>query len=165
VFFWKVFAIEVGGLGDATAFTVLPVALSHVNMDDNDIYKNHAAIWICTNHTSLRFIAFHHTPMHVVLKEDCMLLWITFILSVNLIDPVWQSQSIHAPRFLLRTGLSHLLSFYEHPTSSQGAAVNRGAHCTSNQQVGQRFSNIVFSPTARGGYWFLTLTLLLSLGF
>jgi hypothetical protein len=42
-------AIEVGGLGDATAFTVLPVALSHVNMDDNDIYKNHSAIWVCTN--------------------------------------------------------------------------------------------------------------------
>jgi hypothetical protein len=37
VFFWKGLAIEVGDLGDATVFTVLPVALSHVNMDDNDI--------------------------------------------------------------------------------------------------------------------------------
>jgi hypothetical protein len=37
VFFWKGLAIEVGSLGDAIAFTVLPVALSHVNMDDNDI--------------------------------------------------------------------------------------------------------------------------------
>jgi hypothetical protein len=37
VFFWKGLAIKVGGLGDATAFTVLPVALSHVNMDNNDI--------------------------------------------------------------------------------------------------------------------------------
>jgi hypothetical protein len=31
------FGKEVGGLGDATAFTVLLGALSHVNMYDNDI--------------------------------------------------------------------------------------------------------------------------------
>jgi hypothetical protein len=37
VFFLKGLAIKVGGLSDAIVFTVLPVALSHVNMDDNDI--------------------------------------------------------------------------------------------------------------------------------
>jgi hypothetical protein len=37
VFFRKGLANEVGGLSDAATFTALPVALSHVNMDDYDI--------------------------------------------------------------------------------------------------------------------------------
>jgi hypothetical protein len=66
----------------------------------------------------------------------------------------------------LRTELSHLRSFYEYLTSSQGIAVDRGAHCASDQQVGQRFSDTVFSPTARSSYWFLfTLVMLLQSWF
>jgi hypothetical protein len=76
--------------------------------------------------------------LHVAVNH--MLLWITFILSINHIDPVRQSQSIHAPRLLLRTELSHLHSFYERPMSSQCTIVDRSTHCASNQ-VGQRFSD------------------------
>jgi hypothetical protein len=36
--------------------------------------------------------------------------------------------------------------FYERPTSSQGVAVDGGAHCASNQ-VGQQFSNTMFPPS------------------
>jgi hypothetical protein len=50
---------------------------------------------------------------------------------VNHVAPVCQSHSMHAPRFLLRTELSHL-HFYERSTSSQGAAVD-GGDCAFNQ--------------------------------
>jgi hypothetical protein len=62
----------------------------------------------CTNHASPRSIAFHHASMHVAVKEKCILSWITFILSDNHVVPVHLSQSMQAPRFLLRTGLCHM---------------------------------------------------------
>jgi hypothetical protein len=76
-----------------------------------------------------------------------------FILSVNHVAPVCQSQSMHAPRFLLRMGLSYL-RFYKRPTSIQDADIDGGVHCASNQVV-WRFSDTVSSPPARGSYWFL----------
>jgi hypothetical protein len=42
---------------------------------------------------------------------------------------------MHAPRFLLRTELSHLRVFYEHPTSSQGVVVDGGAYFASTRSV------------------------------
>jgi hypothetical protein len=111
----------------------------------------------------------HHYISLFSITRQCMLLWkkiaccrelIMFILSANHIAPVCQSWSMHTPRFVLRTGLSHL-RFFERRMSSQGVAINGGVHCSS-KQVGQRLSNIVLSPVMRGSCWFL-LTLMLSL--
>jgi hypothetical protein len=98
VFFWKGLAIEVGGLGDVVAFTTLPVTLSHVNMDDYDVGTT--TIWVCTHHTSLCFIAFHHTLMHAVVNQ-------VYPIRQH-VALVRQSQSMHAPCFVLRMTLSHL---------------------------------------------------------
>jgi hypothetical protein len=45
--------------------------------------------------------------MHAAVKEKHMLQWIMFILSVNHVAPVRQSEFMHAPHFLLTAGLSH----------------------------------------------------------
>jgi hypothetical protein len=115
-------------------------------------YSIHATIWVCTNHASLRFIAFHHVSMHDVVKEDCMLLWILFILYVNHIAPVRQSQSIHAPRFLLRMGPCFLLRmglaylhFFKSVRHQAKALLLMGTSIAL-----QRFSDSVLSPAARG---------------
>jgi hypothetical protein len=81
--------------------------------------------------------------------------------SIILIPYVNHNPCMHYVFYWGRGFLTCVL-FYEYPTSSQGAAVDKGTRCASNQQVGQRFSDTVFSPAARGIYWFLlTLTLLL----
>jgi hypothetical protein len=58
VFFRKGLAIEVGGLGDVVAFTALPVALSHVNVDDYDlgITRQYGFALITHHYVSLFFI-------------------------------------------------------------------------------------------------------------
>jgi hypothetical protein len=49
--------IEVSGLGEAVAFRALPVALSHVNMDDYDLWITH-----------------HYIPFLSIMRQ-CMLPW------------------------------------------------------------------------------------------
>jgi hypothetical protein len=108
--FWKGLAIEVGGLSDATVFTTLPVALSHVNMDDYDlrVTRQYGFALITYHYVSLLFIKRHQASMHAAAKEKCILPLITFILSVDHIAPIRQSQSMHASCFLLRMGLCQL---------------------------------------------------------
>jgi hypothetical protein len=126
----------------------------------------HVSIWMTViyrsrgnNHTSLDHISFHHASMHVVVKEKYMLLWITFILSVNHVAPV--RHTIHVcTRFLLRTRHSHL-RFFTIARRRAKALLSMGASIelptrTINDSV------TLFLPTVRGRWWFL-LTPTLSL--
>jgi hypothetical protein len=121
---------------------------------------NHTAIWVCTNQASLRSISFHHALMYAVVKEKWMLSWITFILSVNHVSRVCQSQSMHAPRFLLRTRLFYLRFFTSARRQDKAQLLMRVSITLPSRSVSD--SMTPFSLAARGSGWFL-LTHTLSL--
>jgi hypothetical protein len=95
----------------------------------------------------------HYYVPFISIKCRCMLPWITSILPVNHVALVRQSQSIHAPRFLLRTGLSTLCFLYEHLTLSQGTIADGAPIALPTRPVTILWHR--FFPTARGSCWFL----------
>jgi hypothetical protein len=124
---------------------------------------------VCTNHASLRFIAFHHAPMHVVLKEDCMLQWITCCCESRLSYPlitltpyVTQNPCMHHVFYWGRGFLTCVL--FTSTRRRAKALLWIGAHIAlpTSGSVSNSLTLFNFSPVARGSYRFLiTLTLLL----